>query len=197
MTSDERREPKNMKTDKRPSDGETSKPRIEVFGDLDGVLAIYTREDYIPPTTWDKNGSHYFRHRPPDEHAIEAMRRLASRPDVRLWVLSTLAWNPSTNGEHTIDKMEWTREHLPEAEMRIIVSEKPKHEVARKALERNLTATDVLVDDYNENLVCWRKAGGTAVKYLNGLNSRDSWPYAAIHAEHAAEGLAAIIDALM
>ena len=34
---------------------------------------------------------------------------------------------------------------------------------------------DVLIDDYNKNLEDWREHGGLAVKYLNGINSADSF----------------------
>lgn len=34
---------------------------------------------------------------------------------------------------------------------------------------------DILIDDYNDNLFEWIKAGGFAVKMINGVNSLDSW----------------------
>lgn len=38
-----------------------------------------------------------------------------------------------------------------------------------------LSGHDILIDDYNENLELWREYGGTAVKYLNGINNPYSW----------------------
>lgn len=33
----------------------------------------------------------------------------------------------------------------------------------------------ILIDDFNPNLRNWEAAGGTAVKYINGLNSPESF----------------------
>ena len=34
---------------------------------------------------------------------------------------------------------------------------------------------DILIDDYNPNLYSWMSRGGTAIKYINNVNSVDSW----------------------
>lgn len=38
-----------------------------------------------------------------------------------------------------------------------------------------LYRTDILIDDYNNNLIEWENAGGTSIKYCNGINSPESW----------------------
>lgn len=50
-----------------------------------------------------------------------------------------------------------------------------KAEAAIRFLKRPLTPYDVLIDDFNTNLEDWKEKGGTAIKYLNGENSRESW----------------------
>jgi len=56
----------------------------------------------------------------------------------------------------------------------IFVSEEKKKSdaIGRKA---QLQSTDILIDDYNKNLVEWQRAGGTALKFLNGQNDPKTW----------------------
>ena len=39
-----------------------------------------------------------------------------------------------------------------------------------------LEKTDVLISDYKNDIYPWIEAGGTAVKYLNGINDPESYP---------------------
>ena len=36
---------------------------------------------------------------------------------------------------------------------------------------RPITKADILIDDFNPNLEAWQKAGGSVIKYVNGINS--------------------------
>lgn len=51
----------------------------------------------------------------------------------------------------------------------------PKYIKAQEILGRKLNKTDILISDYNNDLIPWENAGGTGIKYLNGQNSADSF----------------------
>lgn len=37
-------------------------------------------------------------------------------------------------------------------------------------IDGGITSSDYLIDDYTKNLIDWKNAGGTGIKYLNGIN---------------------------
>ena len=41
-----------------------------------------------------------------------------------------------------------------------------------EAIGHRLTDKDILIDDYNKNLLEWQKAGGTSVKAKNNINHK-------------------------
>lgn len=148
---------------------------VNVFFDLDGVLAIYSKEDYIPPTTWDMPGSHYFANRPVDERALRMLEAAMADERITAWVISTITTPVNVRFEQMRDKVAWAMRVCSVPRDRVLVSPKAKSSVAKNVLERNLTRQDLLVDDWNQNLSDWRNHGGRAAKYLNGINEAASW----------------------
>lgn len=80
------------------------------------------------------------------------------------------------------DKKKWLDEHFTnhnitrrEKSIYFNTSFKNKAETAEHILDRPLKHTDILIDGYNPNLIEWEHRGGTAIKYLNGQNTADSW----------------------
>jgi hypothetical protein len=73
--------------------------------------------------------------------------------------------------------MKWVHSVIPEFDVgsHFIAVSKSKHSAITQLKGIELSKKDILVDDYNPNLLAWEVAGGTAVKYLNGINSPDSW----------------------
>ena len=61
---------------------------------------------------------------------------------------------------------------------------------------RTLSKKDVLIDDWNPNLQMWEKHGGTAIKYLNGINSADSWAGLKITEEMTADEIVEMLLSL-
>lgn len=73
------------------------------------------------------------------------------------------------------EKNEWVDEKFPEI---------PRHNRIFSACGTNKTlfvpggikANDILIDDYTPNLLAWEAAGGTGIKFMNGINgTKGTW----------------------
>ena len=84
--------------------------------------------------------------------------------------------------EHKLDKKIWTSEKMPflDINTQFYAIQMPKYVKAQQLLNRELRKTDILISDYNKDLIPWEKAGGTGIKYLNGQNNPDSFTGAKI-----------------
>lgn len=168
------------------------------FIDMDGVLAVYEPSDYMgDPMPFEAPGIHYFDNRPVDRDAGLFLALMMSRlRDGGVYVLSTLSANASADPdlafEHRSDKMRWLERlcagyGLDAPPLLFAVQGGcTKATVAEMALGRKLGPNDILVDDFNANLRAWTRAGGTGVKWLNGVNDAGSWHGASIGPDDAA-----------
>ena len=94
----------------------------------------------------------------------------------KFYVLSSLKPIGTIFNEHLHDKILWLKEHMPYLKIEdILISVTDKRDAVEYVNGHTLTANDILIDDYNKNLVEWQAAGGTSVKYCNGINSHLSW----------------------
>lgn len=154
---------------------------MNVFFDLDGVLAVYEREAYrAPDFKWKTLGGHYFLHREPDPKAIELFNMLSDTPGINTFILTAILNTGPECLEQIKDKIEWSQKHLRKIDIQkqFIPSVSSKNRTIRAVLfdnANNLKPSDILIDDYNPNLEDWSNAGGTAVKYINGLNHSSSY----------------------
>lgn len=198
------------------------KPNI--FFDMDGVIAVYEKDAYIPesgkkPLYLDLD-KHYFRTCKKNEHAASILQMLRSlnasdermhevKPFVNtllkksvsldtpartsvnvsnyifsasIHVLSRIPQSCKEAIVITEDKKRWLDEHFTNKNMTrrekgicFNTSFKNKAETAEHILSRPLRPADILIDDYNPNLIEWERRGGTAIKYLNGQNDANSW----------------------
>ena len=143
-----------------------------ILVDMDGVLATWG-EIHAPEELYQKN---YFLDRPPMENCVSSIRALV-RAGEDVYILSAfLADSPYAKSE----KQEWLDRYLPEisSEHRIFLpttGDKGKAACAALGLEE-LHQNVILLDDYNNNLFDFQRAGGTAVKALNGINGNtEEW----------------------
>ena len=164
-----------------------------IFFDMDGVLVVYEEADYVPKAPGAPKPylgiPHYFAHLKPDEKAIRMFQFCAESglhldPPRYPTVLSSAFGEEPYFTETVADKRAWIREHIG-ANAKLLAlfaktgTQDAMDKVATAELEfgRPLCVTDILIDDLNANLRSWKSAGGTAVKYLNGINSRtDEFP---------------------
>lgn len=148
--------------------------------DMDGVLNKYIREDYrgSNPVFLHKGG-HYYRYLEPDFSAIDMLKILKNH-GFNIFIISKLPKDDDMFKEHYNDKVQWLRDNIPfineyqffptvDSKSKAVISEYYRSDVF------TLKQSDILIDDFNDNLIDWGKAGGTAIKYLNGVNSRESW----------------------
>ena len=137
-----------------------------VIFDLDGTLAEWKNE-----TTMEElqQKDYFFRLKPTG--LVPFAIRLAKCKDTETFILSQ--YLPDTYALD--DKNRWCDVYIPDIskEHRIFV---PcgigKPEYICEALRRPLNKDDILIDDYSKNLTEWCAAGGTAVKWLNGINGK-------------------------
>lgn len=147
--------------------------------DMDGVLAIYERDAYAGEhPVWLHKGSHYYRHLQPDPKMIEVLRALDMQKENHVCILSTLSNKGAMFLEHYEDKAAWLKEHCPflDVERQFVPVISSKRNIAEfLKVSHTLTPNDVLIDDFNKNLIEWQNAGGAAIKYNNGINSTNSF----------------------
>lgn len=151
-------------------------PKITIWCDMDGVIAVYEPEGFKgnnPPFLTPN--SHYFRHCTPDEKIIQALKLLHEIYHVKVKIISNV--DKTLKNEHTNDKEKWLKQHLPfldtDDDFKAIIV--PKSDYVMKIKKtKELTSKDVLISDFNNDLKPWFAAGGTAIKYANGINNPHS-----------------------
>lgn len=138
--------------------------KIRIFVDMDGTLARFHDENLYLERMFEKG---FFRDLKPFENAVSAIKELVKDNTSEIFILSA-----TVNSCSLEEKQEWLDRYLPEIdkEHRIFTSlNVPKSE----AIGHRLTDKDILIDDYNKNLLEWQKAGGTSVKAKNNINHKD------------------------
>ena len=140
----------------------------KIFFDLDGTLARFHEEDWQDGMF--KDG--FFKILKPYKEFTRVVNSLASEDDFEVFVLSAA---PTEQGVY--DKKVWTENNLPSVNkdnVIVMISDckTTKPEYVRKLFGKTLTKDDIIVDDYNVNLVQWEEAGGTAIKAVNDFNNK-------------------------
>lgn len=166
---------------------------INIYFDMDGVLALYERHAYPPESQlYCTLGKHYYRSVKPDKKMIRVFIALikidtlrdfnenVSKIDkIRMHILSSLTNRGDVYLEQMNDKKDWCRKHIdasPTKNYNMHFAGSNKRYIGEALSDnRKLSRKDILIDDYNKNLQEWENAGGTAVKYCNGINSPDTW----------------------
>ena len=140
-----------------------AKNRINLFLDMDGVLAAWL----TGATDEELHRPGYFAQLPPTSLAAFLQHNPLPEP-IRKYALSAYFQDTAAHFE----KRWWLSEYtdIPEARRLLIPCGASKAAYVREYFHRPLTKRDVLLDDYSANLLEWEEAGGTAVKWLNGIN---------------------------
>ena len=150
------------------------------YVDMDGVLVKYDYDAYLgEEPLWLKKNSHYFRNCPPDRRMLEFVDKLHERcryNEDELFILTSLPNKSPIFNEHFHDKIAWLHEWCPYIDIdHILISVSSKNDAVEYIQDHEITANDILIDDWKENLKEWKQKGGTAVKYCNGINDPKSF----------------------
>lgn len=145
--------------------------------DMDGVLAVYDLAGYLGnnPAYLDVN-AHYYRKREPDERAIQMAKLLNEAFPENVFVLTSVSGMGLAYIRQVEDKADWLTEYCPFLDLsrQFVPTASGKRDIVNaiyRPADLRFTRGDVLIDDYNKNLDAWNEAGGTAVKYCNGINT--------------------------
>ena len=140
---------------------------IRIFVDMDGTLARFHDEVKYLERMWEEG---FFKELKPFEEIVDSIHILKrDNPEAEIFILSA-----AIEGEPPYcqqQKHEWLDRYLPEIDRshRIFTEiGKPKADY----IEGGISATDILIDDYNKGLEEWEKSGGTAVKCVNNINHK-------------------------
>lgn len=146
--------------------------KIMLF-DMDGVLAVYNKGDYLKePMLHEIEGYHYFLTRP-ENHLGLACYNMAKASGYTVGVLSRIS-EGEIGEQQTSDKLKWLKKRGITENIIITAGSKVDAACDYFGIE-HLTQDFILVDDFNENLTEWANAGGCAVKFLNGKNDPASY----------------------
>ncbi len=152
--------------------------------DKDGVLAKYDyrlyEKDGDIPAPWTLRNVHVFRHMEVRSEMAEAFMRiykentdLSERDRLCNVRVLTSVCDSYALSEHVLDVAYWCNTNLHMDSRDLYVTATSKESVPIQIYGK-ITKQDILLDDYVPNLDIWRKAGGTSIKVLNGINSETS-----------------------
>lgn len=154
--------------------------KINLYFDMDGVLAKYDRHAYEERIgqgpMYKQLGGHYFRNVAPDDRALDLLETALKYPgEFEVNIITTLTNLGGVFMEQHADKLQWLAENVKSHVFRDGIDFIPvigsKRRIASWLKRDILDYQDILIDDYNPNLEDWWEHGGLAVKYLNGINS--------------------------
>lgn len=169
------------------------------YFDMDGVVAEYKKEAYIgEDPLWLRKNQHYFRDLNPDRKMLEVIDRMHQRSRYtgdRIYLLTSIPMNGAIFNEHFHDKISWAGTWLPYLGIdAILISVTSKRDAVEYIQNHQLSSNDILIDDYNKNLVDWQTHGGISVKYCNGQNNPESFTGPKIYRDDSAENIIKLLD---
>ncbi len=137
-----------------------------IFVDMDGTLAKWN--NVATEVLYEKG---YYRNLEPNQILVDEVKRLINNGE-DVYVLSSFL----SDSEYALsEKNLWLDEYLPEIpkDKRIFVH---YGDNKNDYITNGITISDYLIDDYTKNLLSWKQAGGTGIKFLNGINhTKGTW----------------------
>lgn len=140
--------------------------------DMDGVVAVYDADGFRgknPPFLIPD--SHYFRDCTPDMRIIKALQLLHDVYHVKIKIISNI--DVTLKQEHHTDKYNWLKKYMPfiNIDKNYHTTTVSKAKYVARITHHHLTKSDILISDYNKDLIAWTESGGTSIKYANGINN--------------------------
>ena len=169
--------------------------------DMDGVYVKYETDAYVGenPRYLRKN-EHYYLNCKPDRKMLEVVDELHRKCKYTgddMFFLTSLAINGAIFNEQFHDKISYINHWAPYMDINhILISVTSKREAVEYIKNHVLTKDDILIDDYNKNLIDWELAGGTAIKYCNDINNPDSFDGLKLYHTDSVANIIATLDSL-
>lgn len=144
--------------------------KINLFVDMDGTVAkFYYKKNYLEKMY--EQG--YFKNLPKYAIAKQIDLLASQNNDIEVYILSACIKSPHCKGE----KIAWLQKYMPNIDdNHIILCEVGENKLvkAKNLLKENFTnATNILLDDYTQNLIKWEVESNTkAIKFVNGINCK-------------------------
>ena len=144
---------------------------INVYIDMDGTL---TKFMYVVLSVLYTAG--YFLNLPPHANVVTAVKML-TKMGVKVTVLSC-----------------YLADHPTAYEEKLLPCGEEKTQTVKERLGRNLTSSDILLDDHSPNVISWCRNGGRGVKLLNAVNGKGiKWHGETVHYMDAPEKIVSTI----
>ena len=146
--------------------------------DIDGVLRVYDRNDYVQNSdgTYPYHQRGHYANKEADKTAVYLFNRCVKSCKGNVFVITSIPKIPTSNYV-IIDDIIWLDNKVDDFDLgaHLIAPKSDKFTHIEWIRESTLKKSDILIDDWNDNLYSWMAKGGTAIKYLNGINSAESW----------------------
>lgn len=137
-----------------------------IFVDMDGTLAKWN--NVATEVLYEKG---YYENLEPNQNLVNQIKKLISNGE-DIYILSSFLYD---SDYALAEKNIWLDNYLPEipSEKRIFVH---YGDNKKDYIVNGISSSDYLIDDYTKNLFEWKEAGGTGIKYLNGINhTKGTW----------------------
>lgn len=129
-----------------------------IFFDMDGVLAEFKPEAKMDDLLSDG----YYRNLKPLQKNIDALNYLVEK-GAEVFILSKVLSDKARKEKD--DWLDAYQVNIPKSKRLYVEIDEDKSDYIA-----DLTADDILLDDFSSNLIEWTNAGGTAIKILNDWN---------------------------
>lgn len=162
-----------------------------LFIDLDGTLAVFTPVKQME-TLYQKG---YFQNLKPYGNALEGLKLyMKENPETEVFILSSVL----SDSKYALqEKQAWLDQYLPQIDRdhRLFP---PCGSDKSAFVPGGVKITDILVDDYTDNLFSWQTAGGAGVKMMNGINgTKGRWQERRLNAHSLPEAMASQLSHLV
>lgn len=134
---------------------------MRIFIDMDGTLAEW--KNIKSNNELYQKG--YYESLKPNKYILNEVKKLIEKGK-DIYILSSYL----NDSDYALkEKNCWLDKYLSELpqEKRIFV---PYGKCKHKYIPTRIGLSDYLIDDYTKNLLDWQEAGGTSIKFLNGIN---------------------------
>lgn len=160
---------------------------INIYMGIDGVLSKYDSRVHDmnkDKSKFDYSKDRFFQNAEVDTKMVDVAKKLLSiiygdKKQINISVLNFVSSISNKSSDALLqcqDKTEWLLTNVTIAmDSKFVPSTTKKADVISTRLGRKLTPRDILIDDFNEELNAWKEAGGTAIKYVNDVNTKESY----------------------